>query len=532
MKHLLLILFLHTFCLINAQTDSLLTTLDEVLKNDGYYTQQKESQIDSLKQSLPYFMAKGKEWERYQLLQNIATEYATYKFDSAFLYSQKAIQLAYKIHNTNAIAFTKSEFGHLLVSVGLHKEAIDTLSSVQVNQLTPTQLQNHYSYLVRAYYDLADFINDQFYAPQYRNIAASYVDSVLKYQDAESLKPTLTKALRFLARWQPDSAYTYYNAALHNKHVSLHQKAMAYACLGYIDIRENRTESGKDHLIRSVIADKKTATKEAISLIVLANYFYEHNQVERAYKYILLAKKDAQFFGSKQRLLQVSEVFPKIEGAQLLASEKSKEKTIRILWVITAITIAVILLLLIVFKQLFNLQKIWKTIDHQNKELTQLNNELKEANVIKEKYIAHFFNTSSIFINKLDALSKSLNTILVNNNTKNLKAILRTITPKKERDQLFHNFDEIFLSIFPSFIEDVNQVLQPELQYQLKPDQLLNTELRILALMRLGMEDNETMSQVLGVSINTIYTYKTKAQNRSILPTDQFFIHLQQIKSA
>ncbi len=532
MKHLLFVILFISCALANAQTDSLLIQLDEILKNEHIYTQQKDAKIDSLKQFLPGFNAKGKEWERYQLLQNIANEYATYKFDSAFHYSQMAIDLAYHIHNNNAIAYTKSEFGHLLVSVGLHKEAIDTLQSVDVAQLNPNQQLNYYSYMVRAYYDLADFINDDFYAPRYRKNAEAYVDSVLQFNNKQNLKRILTKALRFLAQYKLDSASYYYNQALNHQNVSLHQQAMAHACLGYIAIQQNKAREGKEHLIHSVIADKKTATNEALSLIVLANYFYEHNDIDRAYKYVIPAKKDAVFFGSKQRLLQVSEVFPKIEGAQLLATEKVKEKTVRSLWIIIGFTILVIVLLIIVFRQLSKLRKIWKTIDTQNRELTQLNGELKEASIIKEKYIAHFFNTSSMFVNKLESVSQSLNSVLVSNNTQKLKSVLRTITPKKERDALFRNFDEVFLSIFPSFIEEVNLVLQSDQTYHLKPDQLLNTELRILALIRLGMNDNETMSQVLGVSINTIYTYKTKAQNRSALPTDSFFEHLQQIKSA
>ncbi|WP_068471575.1 DUF6377 domain-containing protein [Saccharicrinis aurantiacus] len=531
MKYIFTLLSIFFSLNLLSQNSELLNELDLVLSNKKEYSLKKEAKLDSLKLEVEKINTLGKGWERYQILLQIADEYARYKFDSAFNYSKQAIDLAYQINNANAIAYTKSKFGHLLVSVGLHKEAIDTLNSVNTSHLKNEQLQDYYGYKVRAYYDLADYINDEYYAPSYRKMARSNVDSLLKYKQSETTKPVMTKAIRFLAEYQLDSAAYYYNYTLKNYHTTLHDEAMIHSCLGFINIEQGNTNEGRDHLIKSVIADVQTATKEAISLIVLANYFYNHNDLERAYRYILKAKEDALFFGSKQRLLQVSEVLPKIEGATLLATEKSKEKATRILWVLAVVAFVVIVLLMIVYRQLFDLQKIWAVINNQNKELKQLNTELQEVNKIKEKYIGHFFNTSSTYINKLETISKSLNTVLVSNNTQNLKTILRSISPKKERDQLFHNFDEIFLSLFPSFIEEVDKMLDADKKYTLKPGQILNTELRILAIIRLGIIENETMSQVLGVSINTIYTYKTKAQNRSSLSTELFFERLNQIKS-
>ncbi len=514
-----------------SQSEDLFEKLDNTIKNEWYHVQQKEQVLDSLKKEVLLHQTKGKEWDRYALYRQIASAYTVYMFDSAMTYYRKAIDLAYHIHHPQAIAETQSAFGYLLVSVGYYQEAIDSLNKVEVSMLNETQLQEYFSHKVRAYYDLADYINDDFYSPDYRNIAHAYVDSVLKYEVKGTIRPVMIKALRYLVRWNPDSSAYYYNYALNHLQPTLHQQAMIHAGLGYIDLEQGRVQAGETHLIESAIADIKTVTKEATSLMTLARYLFKQGEVQRAYKYILLAQEDAAFFGSKQRLLQVSDIFPTIEGAKLLQEEKKKDKAIRLVWFVSLLTIVIVLFLIIVYRQLFNLRKIWLIIHKNNKELTHLNERLQEANKIKEKYIGHFFNTSSKYIQKLETLSDALNKLLASNKPQQLKLVLKEIKPKKEREQLFHNFDEVFLSLFPDFIDCVDALLDPENKYMLKRGQLLNTELRILALIRLGISDNETMAQVLGVSINTIYTYKTKAKNKSKLNTDVFFAKLNEIKS-
>ncbi|TLX72636.1 hypothetical protein E9993_17520 [Labilibacter sediminis] len=530
-RFLNLLLVLQCCAISFAQNDNLFAELDELIVTEHVHNLQKEQKLDSLKNVVAQYQTKGKEWEQYQLYQQIASEYSTFVFDSAMHYYRGAIAMAYEMDHKEAIAYSQSKFGHLLVSVGFYKEAIDTLHKVNVDDLSGELVQNHFSYLVRAYYDLADYIKDDYYAPAYRLQADAYVDSVLKYRVEGTVQPVITEALRYLVEWSPDSAAFLYGYAEKELSLTLHEQAVVHSCLGFIDITNGDNVRGKEHLIKSAIADIKTSTKEAMSLMVLARFLFEQGDVQRAYNYILKAQRDANYFGSRQRKLQVAEIFPVIEGAKLLLEERKKEEAIKYIWIISGLVLLVLFFLVVVYRQLFNLRKIWVAIKKNNKELVVLNGKLKEANKIKEKYIGHFFNTSSMFIHKLDSISKSVNNLLVSNNPNKLKTVLKEINPKKERDQLFHNFDEVFLSIFPTFISEVEALNQPEEKYVLKSGQLLNTELRILALIRLGIEDNETMAQVLGVSINTIYTYKTKAKNRSLLSTEEFFNRLNNIKS-
>ncbi|MCW3785929.1 DUF6377 domain-containing protein [Plebeiibacterium sediminum] len=514
-----------------AQQKDVFSELDKAINKEWYYVQIKEQRIDSLKSLLQQKTFIHNQKEQYQLYRRIADEYTVYVFDSAMCYYRKAIDMAYNVNNPASIAQTLSNYGHLLVSVGYYKEAIDTLNKVDIEQLKGEDIQEYYSYKVRAYYDLADYIKDDFYSPQYRQIANAYVDSVSKYAVEGTIKPVLTKALYYLVNWKPDSSSFYFKYAYDNLSPDLHQQAVIHSSLGFIDVEEGRRNSGIEHLVNSAIADIKTVTKEATSLRVLSRYLYQDGEVQKAYKYVQQAKKDADFFGSKQRILEVSEIFPAIEGAKLIEEERKKETAFKYAWIVSLLIVGVLLFLIIVYRQLFNLRKIWISITKSNKELKVLNTQLNEANRIKEKYIGHFFNTSSGYINKLEEISKALNKLLSSNNPVKLKTVLKKINPRKEREQLFHNFDEVFLSLFPDFIKEVDSFILPENKYVLKSGQLLNTELRILALIRLGIIDNETIAQVLDVSINTIYTYKTKAKNKSDLSAEDFFKRLNDIKT-
>ena len=531
LRVILSVILLLFFFTSKAQLKEVFSELDEAINKEWYYVQKKEQHIDSLKSQLKQ-IAKGQNNEaQYQLFRSIADEYTVYVFDSAMLYYRKAIDMAYKVNSSKYIAHTLSNYGHLLVSVGYYKEAIDTLNRVDVSYLKGEDIQEFFSYKVRAYYDIADYIKDDFYSPNYRQIANAFVDSVSKYAVEGTIKPVLTKALYYLVNWKPDSSSYYFQYAYDNLSPDLHQQAVIHSSLGFINVEEGNKQSGIEHLVKSAIADIKNVTKEATSLRVLSRYLYQDGEVQKAYKYVLQAKKDAELFGSKQRILEVSEIFPAIEGAKLIEEERKKETAVKYAWIVSLVIVVVLLFLIVLYRQLFNLRKIWISITKSNKELKVLNNQLNEANRIKEKYIGHFFNTSSGYINQLEDISKALNNLLIANNPNKLKSVLKKINPRKEREQLFHNFDEVFLSLFPDFIEKVESIVLPENKYVLKSGQLLNTELRILALIRLGITDNETIAHVLDVSINTIYTYKTKAKNKSVLSTEDFFNRLNDIKS-
>jgi hypothetical protein len=190
--------------------------------------------------------------------------------------------------------------------------------------------------------------------------------------------------------------------------------------------------------------------------------------------------------------------------------------------VITVLSLLIIGFAVIIYKQFQTLQAAKKLISEANDTLTETNHQLVDANKIKEEYIWYYFTTTAEYIAKLESLKKSMDLKLMTKKLDDLRFTVDSINIKKERDDLYHNFDAVFLKLFPDFITIFNSFFKEEDRIIPKEDHLLNTELRIFALIRMGIHDHEKIAKILDYSVTTIYTYKTRIRNKSLLPNDEF----------
>jgi hypothetical protein len=188
----------------------------------------------------------------------------------------------------------------------------------------------------------------------------------------------------------------------------------------------------------------------------------------------------------------------------------------------------------LLFALLFALVVIWKSLKRLNiarKAIQDANDQLTEANKIKDEYIAYFFNQSSEFIEKMEMLQKWVTRKVAAKQFDGLKSFPQNLSVAKEREALYERFDQIFLKLFPDFVNEFNKLMRPEEQIHLKKDELMNTDLRIYALIRLGINDNEKIASFLDYSVNTIYAYKTKIKSKANCPSDEFKRKILEIKS-
>lgn len=305
-------------------------------------------------------------------------------------------------------------------------------------------------------------------------------------------------------------------------------------------------------LIKSAIIDNIHATKESVALTNLANHLFQQGDVKTAFNYINNAIADANFYGSRHREAQISNIMPIIEREQVDGIEKQKRSLTIYASIITGLVILVVIFAFIVSKQLKKLKiadqviinknndlnaanesliKVNVTLDSANRTLSQFNVKLDEANMIKDEYIGYFFNIHSDYIEKIDRLKRSIEKNVREKRYEEILMALNRLNTNFERENLSHSFDKVFLNLFPRFIEDFNALFDEEHQVHLHNDQLLNTELRIFALIRLGIHDNETIGKILNYSVNTIYTYKTKVKNKSFVPNEEFEDRIMMIKA-
>jgi DNA-binding CsgD family transcriptional regulator/cell division protein FtsB len=300
-------------------------------------------------------------------------------------------------------------------------------------------------------------------------------------------------------------------------------------------------ELQKKYYAISATADIKNAIKDNAAIQSLALLYFETGNIDEAYQYTRSALEDAIFGQVKFRTSHMSELYS-IINTTYQEKEASRKRQLQFyLLLISLLSVFLIIAVIYVYQQMRKVAVIQKKLAETNAKLVTLNNDisgtnrqlkemniqLSESNHIKEEYIAHFFDLCSAYINKLEDYRKTLYNKAVGKQTDELFRILKSTTiVKDELDELYKNFDRIFLNLYPTFIKDFNSLLIPEEQVLPKHGELLNTELRIFALIRLGITDSVKIAAFLRYSISTIYNYRTKARNKAAVSREEFEIRL------
>jgi hypothetical protein len=239
----------------------------------------------------------------------------------------------------------------------------------------------------------------------------------------------------------------------------------------------------------------------------------------------------ANFYGARHRKIQVAAIFPIIEGAELNNVDSQRRVFIFYSVVVTLLSLLLIVFAYIVFKQFKRLQDAKKIISDANESLLAINHRLREADKIKEEYIGYYFNINTEYLGKIEAFKKSIELKLMTKKLDDIKYIVNNINLKKEREELYFSFDKVFLKLFPDFVTIFNSYFNEEDRIVLKDDQLLTTELRIFALIRMGISDSEKIAKILDYSINTIYSYKARVKSKSIIPNEVFEQKIMEIET-
>lgn len=520
----LLILFALPFTLFcqNWNIDSVMNSLDEALVARSVYEKAKLQKIDD--ERIKYLQLPDSEKEgRFRQAELLYEEYKSYKFDSAFNYVLTLNKLAYELNDPSKIATARLKMGFILLSSGLFKEAIDTMLSINPAAMNKSMQVEYYSTLGRMYHDLADYNASPYYTRIYNRKGNDYLEKAIALIEAGSVQYQMLRGAEQLKSDQFESARKTFHRIYDNGTLTDHQRAIAGSTLGYIYTRLNKKEPAMYLLAAAAIYDIRSSTRETVALRNLANLLYEEGKVEKAHEFVKIAMADAEFYNARHRKKEVGNVLPIIEGQQLLRIEKQKQQLILSLIFISVLGVVALVFLISSTLQFFKLKKVKELLQKSNENLTEVNKKLLESNRIKEKYIGYYFNINA---NHLERLEKIQRTIQRKMSLKQYDAVLeyidKDINLKKEVDDLNENFDKIVLSLFPNFVQEFNKLFNPEDQIILKDGQLLNNELRIFALIRMGITDNEKIAKILNYSVNTIYTYKTKIKNRSIVSNNEF----------
>lgn len=502
------------------QKENGLTELDKVITIKDTYVKKKYAMITSLQTTEEIAVHSNDNQKLYTTYLNLFNEYRSFKYDSAYFYLDRAKQIALKLQDSLLVHEVKIKEGFVLMSSGLFKESLDTLNSISVSGLSFTERYEYYSVKARAYYELADYTEDNRFSMHYNYSGNAILDSALQYTQPNTQEYYSTVGLKYLKQHDWKSAEVAFSNWLAAYDLDPEAYAIATSSLAYAYSNLSQPEKEVSYLAKAAIADIQNAIKETVALRNLAGVLYAKGDLKRANRYINLAMEDATFYNAKHRKIAISSILPIIEKNQLIRIEKQKNRLTVVVVFLAILAVAVAVFLVIIFRQLKERNASRKILAESNEKLLELNSNLKEADTIKQEYITYFLKVSSDFIRKIDHIQKSTLQKIITKRQEEVIKSLKKLSVKSERKLLFDQFDEVFLKLFPNFKEEYFKLFPETEETLAKSDDTLNTELRIFALYRLGVQDSHQVAEFLDLSVATIYSYKARIKSRSYYKKD------------
>lgn len=275
----------------------------------------------------------------------------------------------------------------------------------------------------------------------------------------------------------------------------------------------------------------KASVREYVSLRELALMLYSERDLDRAYQFMNICVDDATKCNARQRIIELNASYPNINAIYVNKTREQKKNLERTIIIITILSLLLVALLVYTRKQMRRVAKARKDIEEaytklnaltdelmaSNKQLSEANMTIAENSQLKEVYIGRYMEQCLTYIDKLDKYRKSLGKLISIGKTDEVKKLVKSSKFIDDELKAFYaNFDATFLNLFPTFVEDLNRLLEPGEEIIPKRQGSLNTELRIYALLRLGISDSIKIARFLGYSVSTIYNYRTKVRNKAI----------------
>lgn len=532
MRHILFFIFI--FCtnlaVAKNESDSLISVLNKELEKKQHYMDMKGKEIQKLKNLLE--MPDLSLLQEYDINTRLYRQYQKYKLDSATYFVERNLDIAGLLNNSDLKTAAEIQLAVLYSASGMYIESERILKNIDRKSLSRDLLASYFKAYSEFYGHYAQSNGKQTYFPN-----ESYRDSLFAILPPNSVKYELTYIESILFQGQVDIAEKRLLQLMDIVEEENEDFAFITYLMGMVYGQKHNVDLQKKYYAMSAIADVRNAIKDNASLQSLALIFYEEGNIDQAYKYTKAAIEDAVFSNVRFRTIGISEFYSIINTSYQAKESKRKSELQTYLLLISILSVFLIAAVIYVYKQMKRLSRIRKELYHTNVKLTNLNQDiidrneqlnevnaqLSESNHIKEEYIAHFFDLCSDYIDKLENYRKSLGKKAANNQLDELFRMLKSTTMvDNEVEELYKNFDTVFLNLYPTFVEDFNALLAEDEKIYPKQGELLNTELRIFALIRLGITDSVKIAGFLRYSLRTVYNYRTKVRNKAAGSRDDF----------
>ena len=528
-----------TLCL-HADNDELYERLDSVIAHRTDYYVQKDKKIEQIKLGSAYVTDKEAKLQMYERLVN---EYSPYIYDSAMVYTQKGIYLARQTNDSDCYKKFQIIKARLLVSRSFYIEAKDILDNIEVS---PTDRRLNYLYncaQCALYFNLKFSTHDTEYGPRYDRLFHKYMDNALLYSPQKDAQYYYMKGVQLAFS---NGGVKDIEACLSKAMSQLKPDSRLYGKSAFILAkvygRHHQPELQERYLLLAAISDVMSATNENMALQEVALRLYKHD-VRKAQRYINVSLNDANVFSSRPRSIELYSNMHTILSAYNHALENAGKWHIVLMLSIIVLLVVIALAMQRIKRKNNLMQQNEKDLKAQteqlsatnskqkeaNEELEKLNDELEQTNTKREYMAKAYISLCYLYIEKLENQRKMVIRKIKANQQKELLSILSSSKRTAEENQTFFSqFDSIFLSLYPSFVTELNTLLTPEAQVELKENNELTPSLRVAALIRLGVTESSMIAGILSYSPQTIYNYRSALKNGAI-DKDSFEENLQRL---
>lgn len=536
-----------TFCLsilsVNADNNKLYERLDSVIANRAEYEANKEKRLHNIKFGINYV---SNATDKLRIYERLVNEYTPYKYDSAMVYVQKAINLAKQIDSSEYYTQFQIIKARLLVFRGFYIEAKEILEKLEI---PPTNRHLNYLYncsLSALYFNLNISTKNSEYCQRYSTLFQEYIDKAIEYYPKKDAQYYYMKGVQLYSKGTIRDISTCFNKAMSLLEPDSRLYAMSAYALSKAYDKSHQSELQERYLLLAAISDVMASTNESLALQDVALSLYKNkNDLDKAREYINQTLKDAQEYNSR---LQRVELYANLNVILSAYNEKlQKHSTWQNVAIISILGLMAIIVAAIVFvvrkNHLLKLKETeLKTLTKQlsadnkqrkkdNKALQDSNDEFKYTNAKRESMANAFIMLCYQYIERLDNQRKLvIRKIKANQQNELLSTLSSSKRSAEESQNFFLQFDKIFLSLYPSFVKELNTLLTPEAQIQLKEDNELTPTLRVAALIRLDVTESAKIAGILSYSPQTIYNYRSTLKN-SAIDKEHFEENLQKVCS-
>ena len=501
--------------------DRLYNTIDSLIEHRSELLAEKEIRLKALKDGLQEGLDED---QLFKFNERIYDEYMAYNFDSAYYYINKNVERQRALGHADRFAASAVRMAHILAVSGIFNNARLLLNEVRVEDISTANKIDYYEQQSELNLFRSEMANFTPLFPAYVDSMQHYRQKILEIAPHDSYNYIFNLATYTCEQGEVDKAIKMLEDYLPKLRQGDRHYSIVTSTLAFFYTHKDQPETREKYLLLSAISDLRASILENNSLRELSIILLERQEYKKAYNYLQQASADAKLYGSRLRSLQAARLAPLITQAYDTERVRTQNRTYILLAILSVITLLLIGTIAFILSMMRKRRAAIEKINTLNQELERrnaaveaANNEMKESNRIKDEYIGRFLELSSNYIQRGEDRAKLLNRLARDKKMAELYAELKSSASLNESIRLFYqNFDTAFLNIYPNFIKEVNSLMANGNQFEVDGGQKLTTELRILALIRLGINDNQKIADILRSSITTIYTYRSKIKSRAL----------------